>query len=107
MSQLPQHIHYWLMRQNKVLAAEVQATLPGHRAWVGIHPSRSSHDLFLIRYFEVDNNLIIQDLDIHEEQLNKSIRLIAKTEAELITAVSQWVSDLNDFKGPSFSDYPM
>lgn len=104
---LPQHIHYWLLQAQKMLAAEVAPTLPGHRAWIGVYPPRSDRNSFLVRYLEVDKKLIEQDVDIHEEQLKNKKTFIVSNEDDLVYVLSQWISDFDILKGPSFSDYPI
>jgi hypothetical protein len=104
---LPQHVQYWLLQQGKSLAAEVTPTLHGRRAWVGVHPPRISRDSFLVRYFEVKREFIENDLDIHEEQLENKQTITVSGEEELVEVLSRWINNLNDLKGPSFSDYPI
>lgn len=104
---LPQHIQYWLLRQHKMVAAEVASTLPGHRAWVGVYPPRPTRDTFIVRYFEVDHTLIEQDLDIHEEQLQNKEKIYVRDEEELVVVLSRWLTSLDSLKDPSFCDYPI
>lgn len=104
---LPQHIHYWLVQAHKMLAAEVAPTLPGHRAWIGVYPPRSYRDTFLVRYFEVAQELITQDVDIHEDQLENKETFVVASEDELVRVLSRWLPNLDALKGPSFSDYPI
>src|SRR5258706_1488895 len=104
---LPQHILYWLLHEQKMLAAEVKPTLPGHRAWIGVYPPRSSRNSFLVRYFEVAQELVAHDVDIHEDQLENKETLVVFDEEELTRVLSRWLENINDLKGPSFSDYPI
>lgn len=104
---LPQYIQFWLLREQKMLAAEVKPTLPDHRAWVGVYPPRISRNSFLVRYFEVAQELIALDVDIHEDQLENKETIELFDEKELIQVLLRWLEDINDLKGPSFSDYPI
>ena len=104
---LPQHIQYWLLREQKMVAAEVTASLPSHRAWIGVYPPRFDRDSFLVRYFEVVQDLVAQDFDIHEDQLENKETLVVSDEEELVRVLSRWLHNLDDLKGPSFSDYPI
>jgi hypothetical protein len=84
------------------LFAELPASSPDRRAWLGIYPfkgtpfgARPDNSEFLpwrfrIRKFEVDRKLIDGNYDVHEEELLSSEHWIVETVGEVSTVISRW-----------------
>lgn len=90
-----------------MVAAEVQARDAHHRAWVGVYPPRSSRNTFVVRYFEVDREVMAAEHDIHEEQLEHQEKFFVREESDLVQLLSRWLTNLDALQYPSFVDYPI
>jgi hypothetical protein len=90
------------------LAAEVSASQPGRRAWVGVAPSNSSSETYVVLHFELEAEDLAKiragdDVDAywidHE-------RMVAASMDELCTILRRWLEDLNVLVQPVFCEYP-
>jgi hypothetical protein len=80
-------------------------TWPSSLGWRA--STKNIKGLFSRALFEVKREFIENDLDIHEEQLENKQTITVSGEEELVEVLSRWINNLNDLKGPSFSDYPI
>lgn len=85
-------------------ALEIPATRLGHRAFVGVSPPDSKRKLWLVRKFEIAEEIMETNFwepDLAEYQL---IRL--STMAEVEDLLAQWNLDSSKFDAPWKVDYP-
>lgn len=82
---LPEHIWYLLAQRHMLIAAEVPASCPDQRAWIGIYPAPDITDGLTIRYFEIKRDLIDHDYDIGEDDLLNRETIDVRTQDELVT----------------------
>lgn len=104
---LPYHVQYRLLKKKWRLAAEVKPSLPDRRAWVGVYPLRDQHETFIVRYFELEKELIDKDFDISEDELLDSQKFVVQSEAELCQILAKWLGDLEGLVVPNLCDYPI
>ena len=65
------------LKRGQVVAAEVQATSPNHRAWVGVYPLEPGDGghKYRIRQFEVAEEYLVDDNDVWEETMENKADL--------------------------------
>ncbi|MBI4494021.1 MAG: hypothetical protein HY690_14625 [Chloroflexi bacterium] len=106
---MPVPYHQWhrLTRRDFMLAAEVPASQPNRRAWVGVYPLRDGEERFRIRHFEVERDRL-ERLDFlgEEDLLNAESRIVTGSE-ELERVLRRWLDDLGKLVQPAVCGYPI
>lgn len=105
---LSYHVKFRLFSRRLALAAEVPASDPERRAWVGVYPLPNQENCFNVRYFEVEKSVLEAEYDIAEDELlNQTTLKNVCGENELIKVLSTWLSDMNSLVTGDFCDYPI
>jgi hypothetical protein len=90
-----------------MVAAEVASTHPKRRAWVGIYSSSAEPNNYMVRYFEVESDLIEQGYDIAENELMNSQIVHAFGWTELEQVLGRWLDDLQKLTWAPVCKYPI
>jgi len=98
---------HWLTRENKMVAAEVPASQPNRRAWVGVYPLLDFDQRFNVRYFEVEEYYLENGYDIAENELLNAQTIQVTGEAQLEQVLCAWLDDMRKLVQPFFCDYPI
>lgn len=96
------------LRAGKMIAAEMPATSPDRRKWIGVYPLPDEHEFqYRIRVFEVDKKHLVDDNDVWEGTMINCGDYYLNGEEELIRKLSELITDTGSLTNPWDCDYPV
>ena len=99
------------LRRGYLAACEIESTLDGHRAWIGVYPIHSSGEHrgkgdYRIRVFEVDEKYLINDNDVWNEVMIDREDTCVFGEDNLVTVIERYTCATR-LGAPQDCDYPV